>query len=467
MSRDQWINEQVDKTLVPALMDFIRIPNQSPNFDPDWESNQSLFKACNFALAFLKAQQLANTRAEIFTYPGRTPLLVAVVDTPSPNSNILIYGHLDKQPPNTGWDDGLGPYIPVKKGDFLYGRGSSDDGYAFFAAVLILKAMQNDGSLKHRVVLFFETGEESGSPDIPYHFAFYKDTIGKPDMVCIFDSQIHDYERLYLTSSLRGILSFRLKVTTLKTSVHSGVFGGMVADPMRVIRGLLDGLEDPVTGALPEELTTFIPALRYQEMEDFLNEYEGKYVRKYPWKDKTEPMASTGWQLIKNRTWTPSLAVISMSGLPTPDQASNLIHDSITLGISIRLPPTVEPQKAQSVIQNYFSNAKPICNAKVELTNFHIAPGYNAPPLKQAYRDLFNEASQKYFSKKGLLSPEGCTIPIVNFFVKQFGEKPFYAVVGVAAPDSYDHGPNENLNVEYLKKFMCSYAYIFEKFSST
>lgn len=464
MSREDWINEQVDKEVIPGMMEFIKIPNQSPNFDPNWNKNGLLTKVAKTTMEWVKKMGLENLSIEVVDLPNRTPLLFGVIDTPSPLANIMIYGHLDKQPPGSGWAEGLGPYTPVLKDGFLYGRGSSDDGFAIFSAVLMIKALQREKALKHRVVLFFETGEESGSPDIEFHLLSLKDQIRTPDMIWVMDCGVYDHDRIYLCTSLRGLVNVHVTVTTLKASLHSGSFGGLVPDPFRVFRKLINDLEDVYTASLAEELSVAIPTERYAEIEEFLAEFGGKYERKYPWKDKTKPMASEGWQLIQNRTWKPILAVIGQNGLPTCSQSSNLIHDKLTFKISIRLPPTLDPENAKNSLEKFFKNTEKLYGAQLELSNWVVSPGYSAYPILPAHKKLLSEASNKFFGKKLLMCGDGGSIPIVLTLQTLFGQDPFYLPTGVTSSSSNLHGPNENLNISYLKKFISSLAQVLENF---
>ncbi len=167
---------------------------------------------------------------------------------PNPKGNILMYGHFDKQPPFEGWREGLGPTTPVIEGDLLYGRGAADDGYAVYAAVGALKACQISKTPHARVIILIEGSEESSSPHLPIYFDHLAPRIGSPDVVVCLDSGCGDYERLWVSTSLRGATKIDLTVSILKEGVHSGDASGVVPDSFRIVRLLLSRLEDPATG---------------------------------------------------------------------------------------------------------------------------------------------------------------------------------------------------------------------------
>jgi len=113
-----------DGEIIPALTDYIRIPNKSPAFDPDWEKHGHMDKVVEMFTAWAreKLKQLPGSKLDVVKLPGRTPLIFIEVPGKS-DGTILMYGHLDKQPEMTGWTEGTGPWTPVLKGDKLYGRG--------------------------------------------------------------------------------------------------------------------------------------------------------------------------------------------------------------------------------------------------------------------------------------------------------------------------------------------------------
>src|SRR3984885_8938238 len=238
------IDDLWEQRVLPTLSDYTRIPCLSPAFDPDWAERGAMVEAAELLRAWAQEQD-AGLTTEIVQLPGRTPVLL--VENGGSGDPILIYGHMDKQPPLGDWRPGLAPFEPVRESDLLYGRGTADDGYALFAAVTALLAA--DGG-RGRVVILIEASEESGSPDLAAYVEHLKDRIGTPSLVICLDSGCLSYDRLWLTSSLRGNLVARVRVDVLSEGVHSGSAGGVVPSSFRILRSILSHLEDEATGEI-------------------------------------------------------------------------------------------------------------------------------------------------------------------------------------------------------------------------
>src|SRR5262245_26682500 len=232
-----------DESIVATLMDYIRIPNKSPIFDPDWEAHGHMERAVQLLRQWAEAHALPGMTVEVHRLPGRTPVLF--IEIPGQTSDsVLLYGHLDKQPEFTGWADGLSPWTPVIRDGRLYGRGGADDGYAIFGSVLAVRALHEQGIAHARCVIVIEAGEESSSPDLPAYIDALADRIGQPSLVVCLDAECGNYEQFWCTTSLRGNLVGTLRVEVLKEGVHSGMASGIAPSSFRIIRQLLARVED-------------------------------------------------------------------------------------------------------------------------------------------------------------------------------------------------------------------------------
>src|ERR1051325_3055631 len=237
------VDEQWEKSILPAIEQYIRIPNQSPLFDPEWQKNGHMHKAVALARSWVEAQGVRGLTIEVKELEGRTPLIFMEIEGDA-SSTVLMYGHLDKQPAMIGWEEGLGPWTPVRRGDKLFGRGGADDGYAIFATIAAIKALQTENVAHSRIVVIIECCEESGSIDLPAYIDLLADRIGTPRLVICLDSGCGNYEQMWMTTSLRGSIVGTLHVDVLTEGVHSGDASRIVPDSFRVIRLLLDRLED-------------------------------------------------------------------------------------------------------------------------------------------------------------------------------------------------------------------------------
>src|SRR5437016_11041779 len=277
------VGESWDSSVVPTLETYIRIPNQSPLFDPDWKRNGYMHQAITLARGWVEQQGVAGLRIDTHEIDGRTPLLFMEVEG-DPSSTILMYGHLDKQPAMTGWEAGLGPWTPVRRDGKVYGRGGADDGYAVFAAVSAVRSVQQQKTKHSRIVIIIECCEESGSTDLTAYIELLSKRIGTPSLVICLDSGCGNYDQLWMTTSLRGSIIGNLVVEVLTEGVHSGDGSGIVPSSFRILRILLDRLEDSKTGRIiPDWLTIEIPKHRVDQTRATAGTLGSSIHQSFPW----------------------------------------------------------------------------------------------------------------------------------------------------------------------------------------
>jgi acetylornithine deacetylase/succinyl-diaminopimelate desuccinylase-like protein len=427
--------------VVPALSRYTTIPCLSPAFDPEWEAAGHLSEAAALIAAWCRSRPVPDLAVDVVSSPGRTPLLVAEAPAAGADATVLVYGHLDKQPPMGTWHDGYGPYTPVRVGDRLYGRGTADDGYATFAAVAALEALSAAGIARPRVVVTTEASEESGSPDLPGHIDALVARIGRPDLVVCLDSGALTYDRLWLTSSLRGNLVATVRVDVLTEGVHSGSAGGVVPTSFRLLRRLLERLEDPATGDLRlPELTAEVPE-GHRPQQDV------------PWHGETAFPIVPGLVLagdtdadrLLRRAWSPALTVTAIDGMPAVRDGGNVLRPFTTAKISLRLPPNVDADLAADAVTKALSTDPPD-GARVEVEMETPASGWVAPELEPWVSAAFDGASNEAFGRGYGTLGEGGTIPFLAMLGERFPGVPLVAT-GVLGPGSNAHGPNEFLHL--------------------
>ncbi len=341
-----------EREIVPALTDYIRIPNKSPNFDPDWHAHGYMTKATDLIEAWCRARKLPGLKIERVQLPGRTPLLFMELPGQS-DDTVLLYGHLDKQPEMTGWRAGLGPWTPVREGDRLYGRGGADDGYAAFASLAALEALAEQGVPHARCVVMIEACEESGSYDLPAYIDHLAPRIGSPSLVVCLDSGCGDYERLWSTTSLRGNLTANFIVEILTEGVHSGDASGIVPDSFRILRALLSRLEDEASGQIElPGLHADIPPGRIAEARRSAEVLGPRLHTRFPFVKGAAPAARDLAEHVLNRTWRPALTVTGAEGLPKIGDAGNVLRPHTAVKLSLRLPPTVDGAAAAKILED-------------------------------------------------------------------------------------------------------------------
>jgi acetylornithine deacetylase/succinyl-diaminopimelate desuccinylase-like protein len=447
---EEFVNDMWDSSIIPELCDYIRLPNKSPHFDPDWEKHGHMEQAVQQLEAWCKTQPVKGMTVEIVRIEGRTPVLFA--DIPGDSDDVvLLYGHYDKQPEFSGWAEDLDPWEPTIRDGKLFGRGGADDGYAVFGSLTAIRALQEQGVPHARCVVLIEGCEESGSFDLPYYIEKLEDRIGSPDLVVCLDAECGNYEQLWCTTSLRGNLTGTLRADVLTEGVHSGSASGIVPSSFRILRKLLSRIEDEDTGQLkPAALHADIPEQRIEQAE-LAAETLGKGVYgKYPWAvDEAAPSESPR-ELLLNNTWRPTMSVTGAAGLPALVDAGNVLLPFNTLKLSFRLPPTCDADDAAKTVKEILEADTPPLS-KVSFRVESTMAGWNAPPVAEWLEASMQKASQAFFGKPSMYMGTGGTIPFMGMLGEKFPEAQFL-ITGLLGPNSNAHGPNEFLHIDTGKR---------------
>lgn len=439
-----------ESSIIPALSKYIEVPNLSPAFDDNWKKNGHMDKAVGLISDWVRSREVKGLTIEKIELEGRTPLLYMEVPGAS-DETVLLYGHLDKQPPMEGWSKGLGPWTPVMRDGRLYGRGGADDGYAAFAAVTAIQALQQQKVPHARCVIIIEGCEESGSFDLPHYIDALKDRIGTPSLIVCLDSGCGNYDQLWVTTSLRGMAAGNLKVAVLTEGVHSGDASGIIPSSFRIARQLLSRLEDENTGRiLPEVFSAQIPEQRSQQAARAAEVLGDEVWSKFPYLGRTEPISKDPCELFLNRTWRPQLEITGGEGFPPVATAGNVLRQQTTFKVSLRLPPTTDAEKATAALKELMEKDPPY-GATVEFEPEHPAGGWNAPALAPWLDQSAANASKEYFGKEACYMGEGGSIPFMGMLGERFPQAQFL-ITGVLGPMSNAHGPNEFIDIPTARK---------------
>jgi acetylornithine deacetylase/succinyl-diaminopimelate desuccinylase-like protein len=448
----KFVGRMWDEEIVPTLVEYIRIPNKSPSFDPDWVAHGHMEKAVALFESWARGKLavLPGATLEVVRLPGRTPVIL--IEVPGEGRDtVLLYGHLDKQPEMVGWAEGYGPWIPRLEGDKLYGRGGADDGYAMFGSLSAILALKDQGIAHSRCVVLIEACEESGSYDLPFYVDHLASRIGEPALVVCLDSGCGNYDQLWLTTSLRGMLAGALTVRVLDEGVHSGDASGVVPSSFRLLRQLVSRLEDEASGAIrPAELYAQVPPERVAQAKQAAAVLGKALYEKFPFPAGMVPVSDDLTELVLNRTWRPQLAVTGMEGLPALENAGNVMLPYATAKLSLRLPPTLDGAAALAIVQKTLETEPPY-GARVRFESDKASTGWNAPALSPWLERSLNRASQAAFGAPAAFMGEGGSIPFMAMLGEKFPRAQF-VVTGVLGPHSNAHGPNEFLHVPTGKK---------------
>jgi acetylornithine deacetylase/succinyl-diaminopimelate desuccinylase-like protein len=446
----QSIAEVWDESILDRLTEYIRIPNKSPMFDPQWERNGHMEAAINLMADWCRAQPLAGMRVEVRRLPGKTPLLFIDVPGELPGC-VLLYGHLDKQPEFTGWLPGLGPWEPVMRDGKLYGRGGADDGYAVFSSLTAIAVLKAQKVPLARSVLLIEACEESGSVDLPAHLDSLGEEIGNPSLVICLDAECGNYDQLWCTTSLRGNLTGKLRVRVLNEGVHSGMATGIAPTPFRIVAQLMRRLENAVTGdVLLDELQVPIPRDRRAQITAAARVLGPAVAGKIPFASGVQPLSNDPVELLINSSWRATVAVTGADGLPSVGSAGNVLLPELSFKLSLRLAPTTDADVAVKAVKEALERDPPY-GAQVSFEDASASAGWNAPALAQWLDESIMRASREVFARDAIHLGCGGTIPFMAMLGARFPATQFF-ITGVLGPQSNAHGPNEFLHVDYVKK---------------
>ena len=456
-SIEEDINSTWDASCTPSMIEYLKIPNQSPNYDSEERTNGLTEKAFQVLIDWAKGSGVVGMKMEYMQEKGRTPFLlidIAATDTNSKGNTLLMYGHMDKQPPMEPWLEGLGPYSPVIKDDKLYGRGGADDGYAIFGAVLAVRALQKAGIPHGHICVMIEACEESGSFDLDFYIEKVKKTLGDVDLVICLDSGTLDYDTMWCTTSLRGVVGGKLTVSLLKESMHSGLGSGIAPDAFRVLRMVLNKIEDVNTGEVTcPELCCELPE-DVKGSFDYLDGLPTKLVSPtVPFHDSVDLNLKESELALLN-TWKPTITVTGQDGLFPCNKAGNVLYDSLSVMLSVRLPPTVDPDTASAGLKKALIDSPPY-GAKVKFEPEFGGPGWKAPALQPWCADVLENASVVGFKKPLARMALGGSIPFMGMLGAMFPSAQF-CITGILGPQSNAHGPNEFLHISYTKKLILS-----------
>lgn len=454
----RFVDDEWDRSIVPALSDYISIPNKSPAFDRDWQAHGHMDRAAELFRSWAEAHAPHGSTVEIVRLPNLTPLLL--IECPGDGDDtVLMYGHLDKQPEFTGWTEGLAPWTPVLRDGRLYGRGGADDGYAMFGSLTALRALADQGIPRARCVILIEASEESGSPDLPAYVDALADRIGEPSLVVCLDAECGNYDQLWLTTALRGNLTGTLRVDVLTEGVHSGMASGIVASSFRVLRERLDRVEDARTGRiLLDDLYVEIPEERLRQARAAAAVLGSTVHGKLPLVAGMRPVDDDPYELLLNSTWRPTLSITGADGLPDLGSAGNVLRPYTSVKLSFRLPPGVVPEAAAESVKAALETDPPY-GARVRFDVDSCMAGWNAPPTAAWLDDAVQEASRIHFGREALQMGTGGTIPFMNMLGERFPDAQFL-VTGVLGPHSNAHGPNEFLDIATAKRITACVAQV-------
>jgi acetylornithine deacetylase/succinyl-diaminopimelate desuccinylase-like protein len=434
----QYISENKDRFL-EELFELIRIPSVSARE----ENKNDMLRAANFLKdSLLKA---GADRAEVFPTAGH-PVLFGEKIISSDLPTILVYGHYDVQPaePLELWK--TSPFEPVILDGKIWGRGADDDKGQLFMHVKAFELMNSTGTLACNVKFIIEGEEEVGSVNLERFCIDHKEMLSA-DVILISDTTMVSQELPSITSGLRGLSYMQVEVTGPDRDLHSGLYGGAVANPCNILCDMISSLKD-------KNNRITIPGF-YDDVRE-CSEAERKEMGKRPFSRDAfmksvgvnELSGEKGYSDLERIGIRPTLDVNGIWGGYTGEGTKTILPSKAYAKISMRLVPYQNAEKIAKLFENHFLLIAP-AGIKAKAEYLHGGEAYVSPDDTYEYKAAAM-AVEKTFNKKPIPVRSGGSIPIVSTFEKVLGIKSI--LLGFGLDSDAIHSPNESYPVTNFLK---------------
>lgn len=425
--------------LLENLFSLIRIPSISAL--P--EHHDDMLKCADRWKELLLAA--GADRAEVMTSDGN-PLVYAEKLIPGADKTILIYGHYDVMPvePLELWKSD--PFKPEVRDEHIWARGADDDKGQSFIQYAAFEFLVKHNLLRHNVKFILEGEEEIGSPSLETFLAQHRELL-KSDIILVSDTSMLAADLPSLTTGLRGIAYWDVEVTGPNHDLHSGHFGGAVANPINVLCEMIAKMTD-ADGRIT------IPHF-YDDVEE-LPDAERKMIASIPFDeekykralDVEELRGEKGYSTIERNSCRPSFDVCGIWGGHIGEGSKTVLPSKAYAKLSCRLVPHQDYNKINELFAQYFQSLAPK-SVKVKITFSHGGHGYVCPISLPAYKAA-EQGFEQAFGKRPLAARRGGSIPIISVFEKVLGVKTI--LMGFGLESNAIHSPNENFSLDIFRK---------------
>ena len=447
----EYLNDHKDKFL-NELLDLLRIPSVSADKKFDGEvRNAATFVKDQLIAAGVDYAELCETKGHPIVYAEK------IIDSTFPT--VLVYGHYDVQPadPYELWDHP--PFEPIVKNDRIYARGACDDKGQMYMHVKAFEAMMETNALTCNVKFMIEGEEEVGSDNLE---AFIKEEKQKlsADVILISDTSIINNDTPSITVGLRGLSYLEVEVTGPNKDLHSGVYGGAVANPINILTKLIADMQD-------EDGRITLPGF-YDDVLEY-SEAQRAEMAKAPFDldhykkelDIEEVKGEKGFSTIERVGIRPCLDVNGIWGGYTGPGSKTVLPSKAFAKISTRLVSNQNSDKITQMIIKYFEENAPK-SVKVKVTPHHGG----TPAVVSTHSNGYQAASKAFeqsWGKTPIPTMEGGSIPIVALFIQELKIEPILMGFGLDSDDI--HSPNESYGLFNYYKGIETIAYFYDHFS--
>ncbi len=438
MEVKKYIQENEERFL-DELFSLIRIPSISAQ-----SSHKADILACASRWKELLLEAGAD-KAEVMPSTGN-PLVYAEKFVSPDAPTVLVYSHYDVMPvePLELWNSD--PFEPTIKDGRIWARGADDDKGQAMIQVKAFEYMVRNGLLTHNMKFIFEGEEEIGSPSLNAFLAAHKELL-KSDIILVSDTSMLAAELPSLTTGLRGLAYWQVEVTGPNRDLHSGHFGGAVANPINVLCEMIAQMTD-------KDGRITIPGF-YDDVEELSGE-ERSMIASIPFDEEAYKNAigvkalrgEKGYATLERNSCRPSFDVCGIWGGYTGEGAKTVLPSKAYAKLSCRLVAHQNHEKISKMFADYFASIAPDC-VTVEVTPMHGGEGYVCPITLPAYKAA-EKGFEKAFGKKPLAVRRGGSIPIISDFEKILGVKT--VLMGFGLESNAIHSPNENFQLDIFRK---------------
>jgi acetylornithine deacetylase/succinyl-diaminopimelate desuccinylase-like protein len=444
--------DQHKERFLNELLELLRIPSVSARSE-----HKKDMATCAEAVRLRLLEAGADT-AEIYPTDGHPVVFAEKTIDPS-KPTVLVYGHYDVQPPDPLELWHSGPFEPVIKEGKIYARGSADDKGQFYMHVKAMETMIRTGSLPTNIKFIIEGEEEIGSPNLGKFVASHKDLL-KADVILISDTSMISLDTPSIDIGVRGLSYIEVEVTGPNRDLHSGVYGGAVANPITMLAKMIaschdadnhitiPGFYDGVVEASPAE-RQLMAAAPYNE-----EAYKKDLGVQALWGEK-------GYTTNERTGIRPTLELNGIWGGYTSEGAKTVLPSKATAKISARLVPDQSATATTEKLLNYFRSIAP-AGVTVKAMEHHGGEPYMTPIDSKAYRSAAS-AIEAVFGKAPIPVRGGGSIPICALFEKELGIKIVFMGFGLDSDNL--HSPNEKFELLNFYKGIETIPYFHQFFA--